>query len=227
MQITVFKSELFFHLTGSVAKATVQRQAVAASWGLVALCAALTFGLVAYQLRLQQRIVEDGVRIPMGKWLKAHAAPEDRIYLECLGYVGYFSGGRMRDYTGLVTPEVVSLIREKKLDYYTIPQALKPEWVVLRMQECLAMQAMHPYFYEEYVPAEIFENNDELNQHEFIPGESYLLYDIFFIVFHRRDLVLTAIPATAPETAGTEPRAGSPPPVPVPGTGDSGPGTPN
>jgi hypothetical protein len=192
-----------FHFAGNRAKA------VTTGWGLIALSAALTFGLVAYQLRLQQRIVEDGIRIPMGKWLKAHAAPEDRIYLECLGYVGYFSEGRMRDYPGLVTPEVVRLIREQKLNYYTIPRELRPEWVVLRLREHFAMGTMDPSFQEQYAVAEIFENNDELNRHEFIPGESYLLYDIFFIVFRRRDLVPPAVPATAP------------------GTGDGGRGTPD
>jgi hypothetical protein len=218
--ILVFTHGLF-HFTGKMASPKNRIQAVAAGWGLVGLCAALTFGLVAFQLRLQQRIIEDGVRIPMGKWLKANAAPDDRIYLECLGYVGYFSAGRMRDYTGLVTPEVVRLIREKHLDYYTIPRDLQPEWVVLRLREYLAMEANHPYFREKYTTAAIFENNDELNRHVFIPGESYLLYDIFFIVFHRRDLV-TPLPVPAPETAGTVHPAELPPPGPVPGTGDGG-----
>jgi len=41
----------------------------------------------------QQRLIEDGVRRPIGLWLRAHAAsPRDTVLLEPLGYIGYFSG---------------------------------------------------------------------------------------------------------------------------------------
>ncbi len=175
------------HLAARMADGKRRRSVALAAGGLVALCAALTFGLVTFQLRLQQRIIEQGVRIPIGKWLATHAAPEDRIYLECLGYVGYFSHGRMVDSMGLVSPEVVRLVREEGLDFYTLPERLQPEWIVLRLGECLRMEATQPYFREQYTMVKVFENSDELDRHLFIPGESFLLYDIFFVVFRRQD----------------------------------------
>jgi len=176
-----------FHLADRLGSPARRRPAALGASLLVALCAALTFGLVTLQLRLQQRIVEEGIRIPIGKWLAAHAAPQDRIFLEPLGYVGYFSNGRMIDAMGLVSPEVVALIRTEKAGFCDMPTRLRPEWVVLRLGEYLRMQATNPDFDREYALAEVFENNDELNRHAFIPGESFLLYDIFFIVFRRKD----------------------------------------
>ena len=70
------------------------------------------FVLASYQIRVQQKVCEDGTRVPVGRWLKEHAGPKETIYLECLGYVGFFSEGRMLDYPGLASPEVVKLRKE-------------------------------------------------------------------------------------------------------------------
>ena len=57
---------------------------------------------VAREAQLQQRLIEDGVRRPIGLWLRAHAAsPQDTVFLEPLGYIGYFSGLKMLDHPGL------------------------------------------------------------------------------------------------------------------------------
>ncbi|MCC6415568.1 MAG: hypothetical protein IT582_06640, partial [Opitutaceae bacterium] len=71
-----------------------------------ALC--LLAGLVltvgsARQLRAQQRIIEDGNRRLIGEWLHEHAQPGDSVFMEPLGYIGYFSGLKTYDWPGLST----------------------------------------------------------------------------------------------------------------------------
>src|SRR5208337_1567658 len=74
----------------------------------------LLFLCTAWQLRVQQREIEDGTRKQIGLWLKQQAsAPADRVFLEPLGYIGFFSQLKMLDTPGLCALEVVAA--EKKL----------------------------------------------------------------------------------------------------------------
>jgi hypothetical protein len=77
---------------------------------------------------------EDTLRRPLGLWLRDHVAPAERVLLEPIGYAGYYSGRRILDMVGLVSPEV--------LPYYRTPHALsgivrglRPEWLCLRGEE--------------------------------------------------------------------------------------------
>ena len=87
--------------------------------------------MMARQMKMQQSIVEAEQRIPLGRWLAKNVPPNERVYVECLGYLGYFSGRRMLDWPGLVSPEVVRLRREGH-DIHTVIPVLEPEWLVLR-----------------------------------------------------------------------------------------------
>ena len=83
---------------------------------------------------VRQESVENAVRLPLGLWLKAHVAPGERVFLEPVGYIGYFSGAALYDYPGLTSPEVVRL-RRQGLDFYDLIEALHPAWLVLRPAE--------------------------------------------------------------------------------------------
>jgi hypothetical protein len=76
---------------------------------------------VTWEMRVQQRVIEDDGRKIIGEWLRANAAPGDRIFLEPLGYVGYYSHLKAYDYPGLTSREVVTAIREGAT---TIPSLL-------------------------------------------------------------------------------------------------------
>ena len=52
--------------------------------------------------------VEDQLRIPIGRWLAANVKPHERVMLEPIGYIGYYSERRIIDDVGLVSPEVLS-----------------------------------------------------------------------------------------------------------------------
>ncbi len=77
---------------------------------------------------------EDTLRRPLGLWLRDHMASNERVLLEPIGYAGYYSGRRILDMVGLVSPEV--------LRFYRTPRALsgiviglRPEWLCLRAEE--------------------------------------------------------------------------------------------
>ena len=73
------------------------------------------FGLSTWEMKIQQAEIEMGTRAKVGTWLREHSSAKRTVYLEPLGYIGYFSGLRMHDFPGLVSPEVVRLRRERKL----------------------------------------------------------------------------------------------------------------
>jgi len=93
------------------------------------------------QSRVHQIVVEDGNRKQVGLWLKEHVAEDERVYLEPVGYIGYFSEAKMLDFPGLVSPDVVRAIQENDgLNFYTLITVLEPEWIVVRPFEALEMQ---------------------------------------------------------------------------------------
>ena len=172
---------------------------------LVAVSAVTTVG-AAYQLEIQQRVVESN-RKRIGLWLRDHAAsPSDTVFLECLGYIGYFSGLKTYDYPGMSSPEVVAARRRARANgprdraatlapqlvdvtgWGALIADLRPDWLVLRPQE-----AAHVSGFEQgllgrtYVLAATFDVSGELGEYGFIPGRPYLEFDQTFFVFERAD----------------------------------------
>ncbi len=88
----------------------------------------------AWELRIQQREIEDQHRKQIGLWLREHAkSPKDSVFLEPLGYIGYFSQLKMLDYPGLSSPEVVAARRNYRVaSYADLIADLNPDWLVLR-----------------------------------------------------------------------------------------------
>ena len=46
----------------------------------------------SWEMRVQQRLIEYQVRKDIGVWLHDHAGRKDTVFLEPLGYIGYYSG---------------------------------------------------------------------------------------------------------------------------------------
>jgi hypothetical protein len=89
---------------------------------------------------VQDQFVEDSLRAPIGLWFHEHARPNERILLEPIGYVGYFSQRPILDMIGLVSPEVFRS--------YTTPHALadmvarfRPEWLCIRPAEMKSIRS--------------------------------------------------------------------------------------
>ena len=165
-----------------------------ATGGIQALAAAAllaTFALLvcsAWQMRVQQREIEAGIRKPIGLWLRQHAAsPADTVFLEPLGYIGYFSQLKMLDMPGLSAPEVVAAERKVKSfkEAKLIPE-LRPDWLVLRAWQADRVRAAAPRLLtEDYSAAKVFDASERIASCRWLPGRGYLRFDEKFIVFKR------------------------------------------
>jgi hypothetical protein len=146
----------------------------------------VTTAASAYQLRIQQREIEDGVRTQIGLWLQKNAASTtDSVFLEPLGYIGFFSQLKMLDYPGLCAPEVVAV--EKRLRSASkadIIAALRPDWLVLRSVEIPDIE--HTISLAQlYSPVKTFDASQRLKAYRWLPGRPYLEFDQTFVVFRR------------------------------------------
>jgi hypothetical protein len=84
--------------------------------------------------------VEERLRKPIGLALKKLVQPGERVMLEPIGYIGYFSGARILDSVGLVSPEAIPYYRKGAVSpYLDMMRDLKPEWVLLRAGELADM----------------------------------------------------------------------------------------
>ncbi|HMD61514.1 MAG TPA: hypothetical protein VKG78_08790, partial [Opitutaceae bacterium] len=92
--------------------------------------------LMANVMRLQQSMIEDAIRRPIGLWLHEKAAPGDTVFLESLGYIGYFSNLKTYDFPGLSSTEVVAARRKLGTDEFdSLIREVNPVWIVLRPGE--------------------------------------------------------------------------------------------
>ena len=159
--------------------------------GLSALCLGGVVGLAAPWAgfvsvsRLMQTVSENGNRRPLGLWLRDHAAPTDRVFLECPGYIGYFSGLKMLDYPGLVSPEVVQARLRLGDDFAQVGMMLAPEWMVLRTEEVALFEARAPgWLRSRYRLERTFDVAKLLRATA--PDQPGILYDGTFHVFRRQ-----------------------------------------
>ncbi|MHC5543809.1 hypothetical protein ACYOEI_36745, partial [Singulisphaera rosea] len=144
------------------------------------------YAWTAYQMKVQTAEVEMGNRAKLGLWLKTQMREGETLYLEPVGYIGYFSGARIRDWPGLVAPQVSELAKRRNCDFYTVVPPLKPDWIVLRPWEAQRMVERIPGFQQGYVLANRFDINAKLRDLAFLPGRKYLTNDAAFLVFRRR-----------------------------------------
>ena len=158
---------------------------------------------VARQMRMQQELIETGLRRQIGLWLRDQArSPRETVMLESLGYIGYYSGLKMLDYPGLASKEMVAL--RKRLGPDRENQAYRelwPDWLVLRPQEVqtgIYVDAEGLRNYYELV--QVFDATDKINAIRWLPGRPYLRYDQTFLIYHRKPDSIVKPPA--PETGG-------------------------
>jgi hypothetical protein len=140
----------------------------------------------AWQLHWQQRLVE-GQRRQIGEWLRDHRdSAGDTVFLEPLGYIGYYSQLKMLDYPGLSSPEVVAARRRVGEDNGDLIAALRPHWVVLRPLRLSEDPAALSRFRADYAPVQGFDVEPKIDALAFLPGRPYLQTDSRFVVFRRR-----------------------------------------
>ncbi len=149
---------------------------------------------VTVQMRTQQTLIEDGQRREIGLWLRRNATSRDRVYLEPLGYIGYFSGLKMLDYPGLASPEVVAARHAGHKPHAEIITVLQPEWLVLRADQVRATDAAAPSLLsEQYRLARVFDVRRAIDAIQLLPGRGFVEFDALYFVFKR-----TAAPHHSP-----------------------------
>lgn len=163
-------------------------------WKIVPLAVAVLFAAFGGWLALetarhawaQQTIVDGGNRRAIGLWLKEHAAPQESVFMECLGYIGYYSGIKTFDFPGLSSPEVVQAAKEVGFEWHRLIRRLDPDWLVLRPWEASSIMAEDAALLgRSYEFVRTFDVTDQTSRLD-ARGHGLLMYDSVFIVFHRK-----------------------------------------
>jgi len=142
----------------------------------------------AYQMKLQQILIENNNRKQIGLWLKENAAsPKDTVFLECLGYIGFYSQLKMLDFPGMSSPEVVRTRRTLHTNNYApLIASLRPDWLVLRPQEISAIDGSAPELLTTaYRQEMLFDASETIRSFPYIPGRQYLQYDQTFVIYRK------------------------------------------
>lgn len=182
------------YASASAVRRPAIRAAARIAGALTVLMAAATFAATAWQMRVQQRVVETGVRRDIGEWLRAHAAPSDTVFLEPLGYIGYFSGLRMYDFPGLSSPDVVRTVREGARSYTEVIARLQPQWIVLRPYEMIRDEFVDRPVLRDYQLVKSWSARPQLDAIRFLPGRRWCEFESQYLLFQRKPAAETARP---------------------------------
>jgi len=140
----------------------------------------------AWQMRIEQRLVETGVRRTIGEWLRTHAAPGDTVFLEPLGYIGYFSQLKTYDFPGLSSPEVVAAVKGGARRYTDVIARLQPGWVVLRPHEAARPEFARTRVLENYDLVKSWSALPQLDAVTFLPGRTWVEGESQFMLFRKK-----------------------------------------
>ncbi|NUQ62829.1 MAG: hypothetical protein HUU20_10090 [Pirellulales bacterium] len=141
--------------------------------------------------------IENACRVPLGRWLDEHVAPNDWVACECLGYFGWYSNRAILDFPGLCSPRSVAALRqvpEGERSLAALVDRERPEWLALRPSELKHLRQKYPGAASLYVEAARFQADPErvkkLGQCVWLDGFD-LTIDEEFIVLRRRDVPIT------------------------------------
>jgi hypothetical protein len=100
-------------------------------WGLAVLAIARLLSQdVAYAPQYAAQVDNiNRLHVAMGEWLSMHTAPADTIATNDIGAIGFFSGRRVIDLEGLVTPAVLPYRAERA--YVSFVERERPAWLVI------------------------------------------------------------------------------------------------
>jgi hypothetical protein len=143
---------------------------------------------VSVQLREQQRLIEWGLRAPLGRLIgSAASGPHETVFLEPLGYLGFYSKLAMRDTPGLCAPEVIALRKGGMLSMSSLAIALKADWTVLRGTEYWRLseneRAELGRAYDLWL---VLDKRAQVEAVRWLPGRDFLLFDSYLTVWRRR-----------------------------------------
>lgn len=138
---------------------------------------------VARELAAQQKYVEEGTRQKIGEWLRANAKPDQTVFMEPLGYIGFYSKLKTYDFPGLSSREMVRARQQVGNDWAALIEYLQPSWLVLRPAEIRQLNERSPnLLVSYYTAAKEFTVADSINALN-VFGRRYLEHDARFTVY--------------------------------------------
>ena len=139
------------------------------------------------QAKAQQFYVEDGNRRLIGEWLKEHSEPGDTVFMEPLGYIGYFSGLKTYDWPGMSSREVPEAVKLVGNQWQDIILYLRPDWLVLRDNSQENLKALSSKLSQKYYErVRDFNRREDIEKLD-IAGKDLLLFDSHFEIYRRRN----------------------------------------
>jgi len=105
--------------------------------------------------REYQQILDE-VHKSIGQYLNAHANEDDLIASEDIGYIGYYSGGKILDRDGLISPEVIPYNESGR--YHDLIKDFRPDWVIAGKGSLTAGFIGDSVFVSQYRQARAFES---------------------------------------------------------------------
>jgi hypothetical protein len=137
------------------------------------------------QMAALQTCIDTGNRRQIGEWLAKHAAVGDRVFLEPLGYIGFYSGLKTYDWPGLSSREMVAAHKKIGGQWAALIDYLSPDWLVLRPPEIELLQHDMPRLLTAtYEPVQVFDVRDQVGKTD-VYGRHLLELDALFTVYHR------------------------------------------
>jgi len=99
--------------------------------------AATPMSCVYGRAKLRSRTYERSVREAAGRWLDRNTDPQDLVFTESLGFIGYYNRNRFVDWPGLVDPDVPELIvgLNRTEGFLRIIEQKSPVYLALRDHE--------------------------------------------------------------------------------------------
>jgi hypothetical protein len=76
-------------------------------------CLFLAFLILGRQAYADDVCIINGEMVDVASWLKTNTPPEALVAAHDIGAIGYLSGRRLLDLAGLITPEVIPIIRDE------------------------------------------------------------------------------------------------------------------
>ncbi|GAA4467456.1 hypothetical protein GCM10023189_51150 [Nibrella saemangeumensis] len=193
----------------SLGKSRVLQYVGYAAAGVILVTQASIFAFGAYNGRLQQQLIEAN-RKQVGQWLKANAQLQETVFLECLGYIGFYSGLKMYDYPGLSSREVID-VRKSLIPHHNslarIINRLHPDWLVLRNLEIGNIKKESSVLDSDYAIHKVFSVADQVRAQPSLPGKGLFLFDQTFTVFHRKTPKQQAYKAVRTNAPGDQHRS--------------------
>lgn len=179
-------------LAGATASLLRQSRPALQSAGRIGAAAVIVANLAltvaqAWSGRWQQQLVENQGRRQIGLWLRDHAAPGDTVFLEPIGYIGYFSQLKILDFPGLTAPEVSRIVQGGgRGGYARLIDELAPTWLVLRPYEIQQQNLQDSGKLAGYDAVGFWTQREAIDAIRFLPGRHWLEFDAEFVVYRRK-----------------------------------------